>query len=185
VAVGAPDGSNLIIDTASAQKRPLRYSTGRRYTSRDYTRSLAFSPKGTLATGTLSGTVQLWDPVSRESTAGPLLVTAGPVSSVAFDSSGQRFVTTANQDGSVKLFATSTLQQEGPTLNTDPGVASTATFAPHGNGLLVANDDGNAFIWPVSLTALEQRACAIAGRSLSQLEWNQFVPGQSYSRICP
>jgi WD40 repeat protein/DNA-binding SARP family transcriptional activator len=185
VAVSTPDGSNLIIDTATAQKRPLGHSTGRQHTGREYTRSLAFSPNGTLATGTLSGTVQLWDPISRDPTAGPLLVTAGPVSSIAFDSTGQRFVTTASQDGSVKLFATSTLQQEGPTLTTEPGAASTATFAPHGSSLLVANNDGNAFTWPVSLTAMEQRACAIAGRNLTPQEWNQFVPGQSYSRICP
>ena len=180
VAVGAADGSNLIIDTATAEKRSLRQPTGHQYT-----RSLAFSPNGTLAAGTLNGTIELWNPISREPTAGPLLVTAGPVSSVAFDSTGQRFVTTASQDGSVKLFATSTLQQEGPTLNTPPGAASTATFAPRGNSLLVANDDGNAFTWAVSLTALEQRACAIAGRNLTHQEWNQFVPGQSYRRTCP
>ena len=180
VAVSGPDGRNLIIDSATAQKRPLRQPTGHQYT-----RSLAFSPNGTLATGTVNGTVELWDPISRESTAGPLLVTAGPVSSVAFDSTGQRFVTTASQDGSVKLFATSTLQQEGPTLNTPPGAASTATFAPRGNSLLVANDDGNAFTWPVTLTAMEQRACDIAGRNLTHQEWNQFVPGKSYTRICP
>jgi WD40 repeat protein len=180
VAVGAPDGSNFIIDTSTGEKRPLLQPTGHQYT-----RSLAFSPNGTLATGTLNGTVELWNPIGRESTAGPLLVTAGPVSSVAFDSTGQRFVTTASLDGSVKLFATSTLQQEGPTLETGPGAASTATFAPRSNSLLVANDDGNAFTWPVSTTALEQRACAIAGRNLTQQEWNQFVPGQSYRRTCP
>jgi DNA-binding SARP family transcriptional activator/WD40 repeat protein len=181
VVVGAPDGSDHVVDTMTAQTRqPVLHPGGGQYT-----RSLAFSSNGTFATGSQGGTVQLWDPISDRRIASPLLVTAGPVSSVAFDSTGRRFVTAASQDGTVKLFATSTLQQEGTALPTDQGSAATATFAPRGDTLLVVNDQGNAFTWPLSLTAWEQRACAIAGRNLTRQEWNRFVPGQSYSRICP
>jgi WD40 repeat protein len=133
----------------------------------------------------LNGIVQLWDPISGTQAAGPLPVTAGQVSSIAFDPTGQRFATTATQDGTVKLFTTSTLQQEGTTLNTDQGATSTAAFGLHGNSLLVVNDHGNAYTLPVSPTAWEQRACAIAGRNLTRQDWNRLVPGQSYSTICP
>ena len=180
VAIGAPDGSDRVIDTLTAQTRLVLHPSGGQYTT-----SLAFSPTGTLATGTQNGIVQLWDPISSTRSPPPLLVANGPISSIAFDSTGQRFVTTASQDGTIKLFATSTLQQEGATLNTDQGAISTATLAPRSNTLVVVNDRGNAFTWPLSLTAWEQRACAIAGRNLTRQEWNRFVAGQNYSRICP
>jgi WD40 repeat protein len=180
VAISAPDGSVRIIDAATAQARPTPHPIDGQSTT-----SLAFSPEGTLATGSLTGIVQLWDPISGAQAADPLPVSAGPVSSIAFDSTGRRFATTASQDGTVKLFATSTLQQEGTTLNTGQGAASTAAFGLHGNSLLVVDDDGHAYIWPVSLSAWQQRACTIAGSNLTRQEWDRLVPGQSYRRICP
>jgi WD40 repeat protein len=127
----------------------------------------------------------LWNPISGTQVASPLPVTAGPVSSIAFDATGQRFATTASQDGAVKLFATSTLQQEGATLDTDQRASSTATFEPRSNSLLVINDHGNGFTWPMSLTAWEQRACAVAGRNLTPGEWSRYLPGQGYTPVCP
>jgi DNA-binding SARP family transcriptional activator/WD40 repeat protein len=180
VAVTAPDGRDLVIDTATAQTRQSLRPVGGEFTG-----SLAFAPDGTLATGTLSGIVQLWNPISGAQVAGPLPVTAGPISSVAFEPGGQRFVTTASRDGAVKLFATSTLQQEGATLNTDQRAASTATFEPRNNSLLVINDHGNGFTWPMSITAWEQRACAVAGRNLTPGEWSGYLPGQGYTPVCP
>jgi WD40 repeat protein len=179
VAVSTPDGRVLVVDANTAQTRQTLHPIGG-----DFTGSLAFAPDGTLATGSLNGIVQLWDPVSGAQVAGPLPVTAGPVSSIAFEPSGQRFVTTASQDGAVKLFATPTLQQVGATLNTDQGTAATATFTHDGNSLLVVNDRGNGFTWPMSLAAWEQRACTVAGRNLTRSEWARFVTGQAYAEVC-
>ena len=148
VAVSAPDGRDLVVDATTTQTRQTIQPIGGEHTG-----SLAFAPDGTLATSTLSGIVQLWNPISGKQIAGPLPVSAGSVSSIAFDPTGQRFATTASQDGTVKLFATSTLQQEGITLNTDQRAASTATFDPRGNSLLVINDHGNGFTWPTSVPA--------------------------------
>ena len=180
LAVSAPDARDLLIDTTTAQTQKTVQPIGG-----DFTGSLEFAPDGTLATGTLSGIVQLWNPITGTQIAGPLPVTAGPVTSIAFDPSGERFVTTASQDGTVKLFATSTLQQEGATLNTDRQAASTATFALHGSRLLVINDRGNGVTWPTSLTAWKERACAIAARNLTPQEWSRFLPGHAYAPVCP
>jgi DNA-binding beta-propeller fold protein YncE len=133
----------------------------------------------------VSGNVQMWDPISSRALADPVPVTAGPVAGIAFDPTGQRFATTASQDGTVKLFATSTLEQEGTTLITDQGAASSAIFGPHGNSLVVVNDLGDGFTLPTSPAAWEQQACTIAGRNLTRQEWDLFVPGQSYARTCP
>jgi WD40 repeat protein len=180
VAVSAPDGRDLVVDATTTQTRQTIQPIGGEHTG-----ALAFAADGTLATGTIGGIVQLWNPVSGKQVANPLPVTAGPVSSIAFDPTAQRFATTASQDGAIKLFATSTLQQEGTTLNTDQRAASTATFDPRGNSLLVINDHGHAFTWPTSIAGWEQRACAIAGRNLTPQEWSRYLPGQAYMRVCP
>jgi WD40 repeat protein len=112
-------------------------------------------------------------------------VAAGPVTSIAFDPTGQRFATTGGQDGTVKLWSSSTLQQEGTALNTEQGAATTATFQPSGKRLLVIDDHGNGFTWPTSLAAWERRACTVAGRNLTRAEWTRYLPGHPYTRSCP
>jgi WD40 repeat protein len=180
LAVSAPDGRDLVVNATTAQIRQTLRPIGG-----DFTGSLAFAPDGTLATGTLSGIVQQWNPISGAQLARPLPVTAGAIASIAFDPAGSRFVTTASQDGTVKLFATSTLQQQGATLDTGQHAAPAATFTSHGSSLLVVNDYGTGFTWPTSLTSWEQRACAVAGRNLTQQEWTRYLPGQDYAPVCP
>ena len=180
LAASRPDSSVLILDPATGQVRQTLHPFGA-----DDTVSLAFAPSGTLATGTQGGIIQLWNPVSGDQAAGPVAVAAGPVTSIAFDPTGQRFATTGGQDGTIKLWSSSTLQQEGTALNTEQGAATTAAFEPGGKGLLVVDDHGNGFTWPTSLAAWEQRACTIAGRNLTRAEWTQYLPGHSYTRVCP
>jgi WD40 repeat protein len=180
LAASRPDGSVLILDPATGQFRQTMHPLGA-----DETVSLAFAPNGTLATGTRGGIVQLWNPASGDQIAGPVAVAAGPVTSIAFDPTGQRFATTGGQDGTVKLWSSSNLEQEGTALNTDQGAATTAAFEPGGKALLVVDGHGNGFTWPTSLTAWERRACTVAGRNLTRAEWTRYLPGQSYTQVCP
>jgi WD40 repeat protein len=180
LAASSPDGSVLLLDPTTGQARQTLHPLGA-----DDTVSLAFAPDQTLATGTAGGIVQLWNPVSGKQIAGPVPVAAGPVTSIAFDPTGQRFATTGGQDGTVKLWANSTLQQEGTALTTDQGAATTAAFEPAGKELLVVDDHGNGFTWPTSLAAWERRACTVAGRNLTRPEWARYLPGHPYTRVCP
>jgi DNA-binding SARP family transcriptional activator/WD40 repeat protein len=180
LAASRPDGNVQILDPATGQFRRTLHPLGA-----DETVSLAFAPNGTLATGTRGGIIQLWNPASGDQIAGPVAVAAGPVTSIAFDPTGQRFATTGGQDGTVKLWSSSTLEQEGAALNTEQGAATTAVFEPAGKALLVVDGHGHGFTWPTSLTAWEQRACAVAGRNLTRAEWTRYLPGQSYTRVCP
>lgn len=180
LAVSLPDAGVLVLDPATGQIRQKLRPLGA-----DGTVSLAFAPNGTFATGTVGGIVQLWNPVTGYQVAGPVAVAAGPVTSIGFDSTGPRLATTGGQDGTVKLWSASTLQQEGTALNTDPGATTTAAFEPGGAELLVINDRGNGFTWPTSIAAWEQHACAVAGRNLTRNGWTRYLPGQSYTRVCP
>ncbi len=180
LAASRPDGSVLVLDPATGQVRQTHHPFGA-----DETVSLAFAPNGTLATGTHGGIVQLWNQTTGLQAAGPVAVAAGPVTSIAFDPTGQRFVTTGGQDGTVKLWSSSTLVQEGTALNTEQGADTTAAFEPGGKELLVVDNHGNGFTWPTSLAAWERRACTVAGRNLTRTEWTRYLPGHPYTRICP
>jgi WD40 repeat protein len=180
LAVSRPDGSVLVLDPTTGQARQTLHPLGA-----DDTVSLAFAPNRALATGTQGGIVQLWNPASGDQAAGPVAVAVGPVTSIAFDPTGQRFATVGGLDGTVKLWSSSTLQQEGTALNTEQGAATTAVFEPGGKSLLVVDNHGNGFTWPTSLPAWEQRACAVAGRNLTRAEWTRYLPGHPYTRVCP
>jgi WD40 repeat protein len=147
--------------------------------------SLAFAPTGNLlAAGTLAGTVELWNPVTAKRIAQPLLADSSAIADIAFDRSGQRFATTGLQDATVKVWFTSSLEQAGPRLAANPNATAAAAFEPGGQDLLVVDDHGGAFTWPMSLTSWEQRACSLAGRNLTRAEWAQFVAGPRYAAVC-
>ncbi len=149
------------------------------------TTALAFAPQGTLATGSWSGIVQLWNPLTGRNVGHPLLAAAAPVGSIAFDPSGQRFATTGGADGTVKLWFTASLQQEGASLSQTTGGWGNAQFTPDGSALIAVHDNGRGAIWPATLAAWEQHACAVAGRNLTREEWSRFVTGHNYSKVSP
>ncbi len=109
LAVGLDGGPALILDAASGRVRWTLHPLG----SADHEPiiSLAFAPNGTLATGSWTGIVQLWDTANGEAIDHAVLVAAGPVASISFDPGGGRFATTGGGDGSAKLWFTNTLQQ--------------------------------------------------------------------------
>jgi WD40 repeat protein/DNA-binding SARP family transcriptional activator len=176
------DGRVLILNSSNGRQvhpiHPLQAENGG-------TTSLAFAPNGTLATGTNAGLVQLWNPSTGHSIGHPLLAAAAPIASIAFDRSGQQFATAGGADGGLKLWFTSSLQQDGATLDPEQGTAGNAEFTPNGQLLLAVNANGQGSVWPLDLAALENHACAVAGRNLTPDEWSQFITGYPYSQVCP
>ncbi|HLJ04162.1 MAG TPA: WD40 repeat domain-containing protein, partial [Solirubrobacteraceae bacterium] len=146
--------------------------------------ALAFARDSLLAAGTLGGNVEMWNPLKGRRLGQPFLADFRPISSVAFDPSGQRFVTTGGQDGAIKLWLTAGLQQEGPRLSTDPTATAVARFEPRSDVLVAFDDQGNAFTWPTSLASWERRACSLGGR-LTSTAWAQIVGGPRYASVCP
>ena len=183
LAVALADGPVLILDASNGRQvrtiHPHESESGG-------TDSLAFAPNGTLATGTDSGVVQLWNPSTGDPIGHPLDAAAAPIASIAFDRSGQRFATAGGPEGGLKLWFTSSLQQDGATLDPEQGTwGNDAQFTPNGRFLLSVNANGQGSLWPVSLAALEKHACTVAGRNLTHTEWSQFITGYKYSQVCP
>jgi WD40 repeat protein len=184
----SPDRRLLAVTELAGDVRIYEAGTGRLLRTlgdrADHSISLAFAPNGTLAVGTLGDTVELWNPYTGKLLAPPLLADSAPITAIAFDPTGQRFITAAAQTGSVKLWSTAGLQQEGPRLTSDPGSSSAGAFGPVGDSLLVVDDRGGAFTWPMSLAVWEQRACSLAGRNLTRARWAQFVGSPRYATVC-
>ncbi len=177
LAVSHADNPILLLDASTGRVR--RYLDSRSAAS-----SLAFAPDGTLAVGTDVGSVQLWNGATGKPLAAPVFVSTAPVTGVAFDTTGQHLATSGDRDGAVKLWFTSTLQQEGSPLTTDPDSSASVAFSAGTGELLAIDDHGNGFTWPMTLAAWERHACAVAGRNFTRAEWARLVTGRPYAAVC-
>jgi serine/threonine protein kinase/WD40 repeat protein len=59
-----------------------------------------------------------------------------------------------------------------------------ADFSPDGKRLLMTVQDGRGLVWDVDPESWKRRACDIANRTLTQEEWDQFLPGRPYEPAC-
>ena len=53
-----------------------------------------------------------------------------------------------------------------------------------GRRLLMTHGDGKGAVWDVDAESWAQRACAIANRTLTPEEWEEFLPGRPYEPAC-
>lgn len=58
-------------------------------------------------------------------------------------------------------------------------------YLPDSSGLLVTTLEGSSWTVPTRTSTWVERACAIAGRNMTQAEWDQFFPGRPYQATCP
>jgi WD40 repeat protein len=146
--------------------------------------TVAFSPSGVLTTGSFAGVVQRWDPATGRQIGVPAQVAAAPVSAIAIDPDGRTIATGGGSDGTATLWDLSTMQQVGSAFPAYPGHWESIAYIDGGRSLLVLDDDGHGRIWPTTLGAWERHACAVAGRTLTRLEWARYVGGQPYRPVC-
>jgi WD40 repeat protein len=151
----------------------------------DAAESVAFSPDGkTLASADFDGTIQVWDVATHRQLGDALSGHTGPVWSVAFSPDGKTLAS-ANNDGTIRLWDVVSRQPLGDPLRGHTGLVWSVAFSPDGKTLASASSDRTIRLWDVSLESWIARACRIAGRNLSQDEWNQFVdPTRPYERTC-
>ena len=107
---------------------------------------------------------------------------AGARFGVAFSQDGKT-VATVGDDGSVVLWDVAS-QQRLSTLFGHVGAPENVVFSRDGRTLLTVGDDGKLSFWDLPPATWEAKACMLAGRNLTQAEWNQFIGGD-YRRTCP
>jgi WD40 repeat protein len=87
-------------------------------------------------------------------------------------------------DGTVVLRNVATGQQVGPPLVAASNQPAGVLFDGAGN-LIVSTEDGGLWRWNISLPAILDRACAIAGRNLTSQEWADLHTNRPYIKACP
>jgi WD40 repeat protein len=177
-AVATDDGRALIVDTQTGRlQRTLRPP------QTAFVVALSFAPNGMLATGGWSGFVSFWNPKTGKQIGHQVLVAEGPSGVVAFAPDGKSF-TTAGYGGHSRVWEASTLQQLGSDFPGSEGYWGNVAYTPDGRYQIVVYGDGTAYRWPMTLTAWEDQACAVAGRSFTTEEWRRLVGGRSYTKVC-
>jgi WD40 repeat protein/DNA-binding SARP family transcriptional activator len=134
----------------------------------------------TLVTAGESDSLRLWD-VSTGKPVGPAF--NGSASSVDLSPDGRTVV--AAEKGQAIMWDVATgsiLGQSFP----GPGAEDTlaAMFTPDGRRLFIVSETGEAWVWDVDPASWKARACQIAGRSMTQAEWNLYLPDRPYQATC-
>jgi WD40 repeat protein len=72
----------------------------------------------------------------------------------------------------------------GPLPGPTPGSTLAASFTPDGRRVIVMSDSGSGWVWDVDPAEWAARACAVAGRGISPVEWREFLPDRPYRATC-
>ena len=131
--------------------------------------ALAFAPDGvTLAAGSDTGSVEVFDTAVDATTATATISVGKPVSVVAFPTSA-KLLATGDDSGTVRLWdlGTSTDQQVGEAMEDGSAVHALA-FVEGGRSLVSAGADGALFIWDATGVSPSARVIAV-GEEIRQL----------------
>ncbi len=144
--------------------------------------AVAFSPDGrTLATGGIDPLVHLWDvrtgKLIRELDHG----STGTLS-LEFSPDGQ-ILTVSGLEPVASLWDVATGTQIGPRLTAGDRRAM-LDLSSDGRRLLMTLGNGQGAVWDVDPESWARRACALANRTLTREEWEEFLPGRPYEPAC-
>jgi WD40 repeat protein len=103
-----------------------------------------------------------------------------------YSDDGELLVSAAG-DGGVSLWDAATLSLLGtvyPPHHGDP-VAAGAQFIGDTHDVAIASYDSSIYRWETGLGRALDFACQMAGRDLTEKEWEQYLPAQPYQSVCP
>ena len=183
----SPDGRLLAAAGIEEPTEVRDARTGRlvaRLKTDDDGRSVAFSPDGTLlVTGLYDGRIQLWSTETWKPVGRALEGHSGRVISPEFAPDG-RTLATSSADGTVLLWDVPTRKQIGAPMTVEPNTFVSAALAPDGSRLFAVSEQGPGVRWELSPEVWKRQACLVAGRELTQREWNDALPGRRHRALC-
>jgi len=177
LASGSQDNSIILWEVSSGkQLAQLKGHTNWVY-------SVAFSPDGkTLASGSTDNTIILWE-IDTGKQLNQLKGHTNYVYSVIFSPDGKTLAS-GSTDGNSILWEVGSGQQLAQFKDPTDYVRSLA-FLPDGKNLVSGSWGTDIIFRDVGLESLQAKACHIANRNLTQLEWTQFLGDQPYQKTCP
>ena len=191
----SPDGRWLVTDGSDETPRLWKLGTGGPAPSplllRGHQKALdaaAFDRSGRwLVTGSYDDTARLWDLQPVPPTSQLLATHASAVSTVAISRDDRWVFTASSQDGDLHLASLPGNTDPNRPLNLPMGNVDVwgAMFTDDGRWLITRSYDTHTLsVWTLDLEALVTLACRTAGRQLTQAEWEQYFPGQTYTNVC-
>jgi WD40 repeat protein len=137
----------------------------------------AFSPDGRLAaTGSQAGTVQFRDPRTFAPLGAPVTVAEGTIVNLAFNPDGTLLAASDIKSltiSTTRLVDVATRQTLGEPLS---GLAATSpSFSPDGT-TLATSSVSTTLLWRLDPVIWRERACELAGRSLTGAEVREYLP---------
>lgn len=152
-------------------------------------RGMAVTASGAIALLRASGDLQFFQSDAFASAGAPaplstiaaFLPPATAVASLAFSGDG-RLAAVRDGKGQVAVWDLEHGERLGSNFAaTGPG---TALLAPDSSYVIVAGD-GATILWTLDVKLWADKACAAAGRNLTEAEWEKYFPGRDYEATCP
>jgi WD40 repeat protein len=144
--------------------------------------TVALSPDGrTLAVGGTTRLVRLVD-VRTGKLLHELDLAGTGAFSLGFSPDG-RTLAISGFESVASLWDVSTGTQIGPRL-TAGSRRAWMDLSSDGRHLLMTAGNGEGAVWDIDPESWKQRACAIANRTLTREEWEEFLPGRPYDPAC-
>jgi WD40 repeat protein len=146
-------------------------------------RSLAFKPDdmNTLAVGYQNASIRFWDIEQARASGLPLIGLGGPVTSLAFHRDGD-VLASGSENKLIALWNMNPPQLIGDPFTGADGAVTSLAFSSDNSILFSGTDAGTIASW--NIEEWKQLACRLAGRNLTQAEWEQFFPSDSYRATC-
>jgi WD40 repeat protein/class 3 adenylate cyclase len=158
---------------------------------------IAFSPDGRRLIGGTLGAIHQWDASTGEELPPALVSPVGYVAGVAYSPDGHTLATTTLGLSTTRLWEMPAGRPIGAelvggrvpytnrTLSIEHFAHSRPAFSPDGTHLATAGADGAAALWDLRPDAWLRAACAVAGRDLTAVEWEEHLPSREPFVLCP
>jgi WD40 repeat protein len=141
------------------------------------------SPARSVATGGGNGEIRFWDAETGRQRGRSLAGTPGWLLSLDFYRDGRRLVS-AGSDGATRFWDVERRAPFGSPLPGFDDEHARALLVPKADRLVTVYGSGAGFVWDLAADVWKRRACSVAGRALTQREWELYLPNRSYGPAC-
>lgn len=148
---------------------------------------LTFAPNGKwLAAATYSGQIILWDARSWQQHSTREAVAGFAVGSLGFTPDSELLI--VGGAGTASIWSVEQSANGGARLDVDPlrPEADVSVGTRDGGRTVVTFTEGTGVReWTIASERLLEHACTVAGRNLTQEEWDRLLPHRPYEPTCP